>query len=141
MTVRRPITTLTCLLALGACGGDPTGPDEEREILTAPSFALDVQEILDRRGCTAAGCHGDGSGGLDLVASNPAANYTTLVGMQAIGEAIDYVIPADADASYLVIKLEGRQSVGQRMPRGAAPLDAIDLTNIRNWINNGAPNN
>ena len=37
--------------------------------------------------------------------------------------------------------LEGRQSVGLQMPRGGTPLDNIDLTNIRNWINNGAPNN
>ena len=65
----------------------------------------------------------------------------TLVGMSANGEAIDYVIPNDADGSYIVMKLEGRQTVGQQMPRGGTPLDATDLTNIKNWINNGAPNN
>ena len=39
------------------------------------------------------------------------------------------------------MKPENRQSVGQQMPRGETQLDAIDLTNIKNWINNGAPNN
>lgn len=29
-------------------------------------------------------------------------------------------------------------SVGRQMPQGAAPLDTIDLTDIMNWINNGA---
>ena len=31
-------------------------------------------------------------------------------------------------------------SVGRQMPQGAPPLDNIDLTNIVNWINNGAVN-
>ena len=51
------------------------------------------------------------------------------------------VLPGDAENSYLVIKLEGRQLVGLQMPLDADPLDEIDLTNIKNWINNGAPNN
>ena len=50
-------------------------------------------------------------------------------------------IPGDAANSYLVIKLEGTQSVGSRMPIGGSALDNIDLTNIKNWINNGAENN
>ncbi len=43
--------------------------------------------------------------------------------------------------SYLVVKLEARQVAGSAMPQGAAPLDAIDLANIRNWILQGAENN
>ena len=50
------------------------------------------------------------------------------------------VIPGNAQDSYLVIKIEGRQGVGSRMPVGGA-LDAVDITNIRNWINEGAKNN
>ena len=41
--------------------------------------------------------------------------------------------------SYLVQRLDG--SVGSRMPIGGAALDNIDMTNIMNWINTGAPNN
>jgi hypothetical protein len=40
-----------------------------------------------------------------------------------------------------VIKVEGRQSVGASMPQTGSPLDSIDLTNLRNWIDQGALNN
>jgi len=32
-------------------------------------------------------------------------------------------------------------SVGDRMPQTGSPLDTVDLTNIRNWISQGALNN
>ena len=48
--------------------------------------------------------------------------------------------PGDAANSYIVIKLEGRQTVGAKMPLGGS-LDAISLQNIKNWINKGAKNN
>ena len=51
------------------------------------------------------------------------------------------VVAGDAVNSYLVMKLEGTQSVGLQMPRGLGALDNIDLTNIKNWIDNGAANN
>jgi hypothetical protein len=51
------------------------------------------------------------------------------------------VEPGDPENSYLVIKNEGRQAVGSRMPIGGAPLDEIDQTNIRTWIAQGAQNN
>jgi hypothetical protein len=53
------------------------------------------------------------------------------------------VIPYDAANSYLVKKLEGTQGSGngERMPLMLSPLDNIDITNIKNWINAGAPNN
>jgi len=51
------------------------------------------------------------------------------------------VLPNNATDSYLVIKLEGRQSAGGQMPLGGAPLSAADLASIKNWINAGAQNN
>ncbi len=39
------------------------------------------------------------------------------------------------------MKLEGRQSVGDRSPQTGASLDRIDVTNVRNWIAQGALNN
>jgi hypothetical protein len=134
-----------------ACGGDgPTSPSADgggdtgggtpRTILAEPSFATNINEILQRRGCATSGCHGSGAGGLRLT-STASDNYAALVGVAAIGEDFDYVVPNDATNSYLVIKIENRQSVGQRMPLGSSELDNIDQTNIRNWINNGAPNN
>lgn len=39
-------------------------------------------------------------------------------------------------------QLEGASGIaGSRMPLGGTPLDNIDLTNTKNWINQGAANN
>ncbi len=143
---------LAGLFLLAACGGgdgptypgmddDPGGGTEgpTRTVKSDPSFARDIQEIFDRRGCTNSSCHGSSQqAGLDL---RQGSAYGNLVNVMATQEQIIRVIPGNAQGSYLVIKLEGRQTVGQRMPRGAAPLDTIDLKNIRNWIDKGAKNN
>ena len=139
-------------LLLAACGGgdSPTGPDDQdpgpgdpgtptRTIKDDPSFSQDIFEIFTRRGCTASGCHGGGAGGLTMTSASGA--FTQLVGVVSNASGEVRVIPGDPANSYLVKKLEGRQSVGARMPLGGAPLDSIDLTNIRNWIGKGAKNN
>lgn len=131
----------------GACGGDgPTYPgnggEDTREILAEPSFGADINGIFQRRGCTASSCHGapGGQAGLELGAS-ASANYAELVDVQATSESFLRVEPGNANDSYLVIKLEGRQQEGAQMPLGGPALDNVDLTNIKNWINNGASNN
>ena len=48
-------------------------------------------------------------------------------------------MPSDAPNSYLVLKLRGPPE--KRTPVGGAPLDNIDMTNVMNWINTGAPDN
>lgn len=144
MAQRRSILVVPALLlAMAACGeSNPMGddPGDDREILTNPSFATDINEMIQRRGCSSGACHGNNAGGMTLTAS-AAANFAEIVGVQAQSEDFLRVNPGNPDDSYIVIKVEGRQSVGQRMPRGQSPLDAIDLTNLRNWISNGAPNN
>ena len=136
-------------LAVGAagCGGggssSPTSPSgtgsDMRTVQADPSYGSVVQEIFERRGCTASTCHGSAvSAGLTL---QRGASHAALVNVQATSEPIIRVIPGNADGSYLVIKLEGRQAVGTRMPQTGTPLDSIDLTNIKNWINQGAKNN
>jgi len=136
---------------LASCGGDATMPTASggdggdtltnRMIRANPSFAGDIQEIFVRRGCTNAdGCHGLGQGSLTLRANDP-ENHANLVNVTAGAES-EYVLvkPLDATNSYVVIRLEGRQRIGLTMPFGSS-LDSIDLTNIKNWINNGALNN
>lgn len=116
-------------------------PEEEvREILANPSFSANINEIIQRRDCASSGCHASDAGNMTLTA-DAAANYAAWVNVQADAEDFLRVEPGNPDDSYVVIKVEGRQTVGQRMPRGASPLDNIDLTNLRNWISNGAPNN
>ena len=49
------------------------------------------------------------------------------------------VVPGNPNASFLIQKLEGTQSLGDRMPQFGPylPQSTIDL--IRQWIQNGAP--
>lgn len=132
--------TMTALaVALAACSDDGTGPSG-RQILADPSFAQDINEIFQRRGCSAGVCHGSGQAGLVLT-GDAASNYANLVSVPATSESFLRVDPGDAQDSYIVIKVEGRQAVGAQMPFGGTPLDDIDVTNLRNWIDNGAPNN
>ena len=152
--LRSFLTAVVVAALLAACGGSdsPSAPDDNndngessgdtRVIKSNPSFATDIQEIFTRIGCTAMGCHGDGTGAGMTLGSNAGANYGVLVGVPSTSEPnFNRVTPNDATNSYIVIKLEGRQGVGARMPFGGSPLDNIDMTNIRNWINGGAPNN
>ena len=140
--------------ALTACGGGDTGTNPDpgnggnngggggvtRTVVDDPSFSTNIQEIFARRGCTSSGCHGAGfQASLDLRSS---AAYAELVNVTSTQEP-DFVrvIPGDPQNSYLVMKIEGRQNVGTRMPQTGGILDSIDITNIRNWIAQGAKNN
>jgi hypothetical protein len=142
---------LALLLALSGCESspvaiEPTPPEppapelRPRILRDRPSFALDIQEIFVRRGCSASGCHGaeEPSAGLSLMQGRA---HQALVGVQARAEDYLLVRPGSPDLSYLIIRLEGRQKVGNRMPLGQAPLDSIDLGNLRNWIQAGAEKN
>lgn len=139
-------------LFLTACGGSdsPTDPGsnddnddgtggDTRSIKADPSFSQDIFEIFTRKGCTASSCHGGGAGGLTMTSASGA--FSNLVGIPSAGTGEVRVIASDAVGSYLVKKLEGTASVGSRMPLGGTPLDNIDLTNVKNWINQGAKNN
>jgi len=131
---------------LAACSGeDPAAPDPgpeppARVILANPSFATNIIEIFNRAGCTGGQCHGNGAGGMTL--GSAAVSYASLVGVASVGCAGETrVIPNDAANSYLIKKLSSNPPCGARMPRGGGALDAIDIGNITNWINTGAPNN
>lgn len=150
----RPLLAMVVTLVFAACGGDSgTNPDpggngggnngggsgSNRVVKADPAFGADIQEIFDRTGCAASSCHGTvESGGLRLTSGS---SYNELVNVAAEAESGTRVIPNDATNSYLVIKLEGRQGAGARMPLGGTPLDTIDMKNIANWINQGAKNN
>ena len=146
------VTALALSLALAACGGDsPTdlagsnngnnngGENTGPTVKTDPSFANDVFDVFTRNGCTAGGCHGTGQGGLTMTSAGNA--YTNLVNVPSPTTGEIRVVPGNANDSYLVKKLEGRASAGARMPFGGSPLDATDLQNVKNWINQGAKNN
>ncbi|HUP53709.1 MAG TPA: hypothetical protein VM198_14605 [Longimicrobiales bacterium] len=138
MELRHP-TALAVALMVSACGGDgPTDPNGGGSgnggggvLLDDPSFQANINPIFTGNGCTASNCHGGGKAGLTLT-SNVSDNYGNLVNVPATSENFLRVKPGDAQNSYLVIKLEGRQTVGSQMPLTGCCLDPIVIGNIRN---------
>ncbi|MET0534004.1 MAG: Ig-like domain-containing protein, partial [Steroidobacter sp.] len=51
------------------------------------------------------------------------------------------VKPGDADNSYLVQKIDGRATIGGRMPLGRNPLPQASIDLVRSWIAAGATMN
>lgn len=92
--------------------------------------------------CALSGCHSGPSGpglpgGMDLTSAD--ASFANLVGVSSFQvPATLRVAPGDANASYLVQKLEGTAAVGGRMPAASPPLDQAAIDVIRAWIDNGA---
>jgi len=103
---------------------------------SAPQFVRDIAPILDRRGCSTAGCHGKfgGRGGfeLSLLTLAPADDYEPIV-RGARGRRVNLV---DPDKSLLLLKATGKlnHAGGERF----AP-DSADYRTLRSWIAAGAP--
>ena len=87
----------------------------------------------------AVGCHGTGAGTLTL--ADTATSYANLVNVVGACSGMIRVVPSRPDSSVLVMKAEGTQACGSRMPLGDQPLDSIDMANIRNWVTQNAFNN
>ncbi|NIM11408.1 MAG: hypothetical protein GTO45_05390 [Candidatus Aminicenantes bacterium] len=118
---------------------DRNGNGNGNGAIQNPSFANDIQPIFTS-GCALAGCHNAASASAGLVLDQGAA-YANIVNVASSQEPnLMLVLPSDADNSYIVIKLEGRQNVGVRMPASGS-ITGTQLQNIKNWINNGAQNN
>ena len=124
-----------CKSSSGDGSGNGVNGDD---VIANPSFAQHIQPVFTNN-CATSGCHNSAAGG-GLVLSTGQA-YGNLVNVPSTGEPnMTLVIPSDADNSYLVIKLEGRQNVGARMPLTGS-ISNNQIQNIKNWINNGAQNN
>jgi len=122
------------------CGKDdedsatPTGPTTQEL-----SLATEIQPIFTAS-CATSMCHkGAGaSAGLNLEQGQAHAN---LVGVPSQQDASKQRVKAgDAANSYLIIKIEGRQTVGNRMPPSRA-LSSDQIAAIKKWIDQGAKNN
>lgn len=136
------ILLLSCSLSLFYCGGDsstPTQPETPTPVKDDPSFSQDIQTIFSSS-CALSGCHNStASAELNLSQGQAYANLVNVDSTQDPSK--KRVLPNDAENSYLVIKIEGRQSVGGRMPLNRTPLSSNQIQNIKNWINKGAKNN
>lgn len=122
-----------------AAGNDPNA-SAAQITSKGPSFARDVQPIFDAN-CVA--CHqaAGASGGLNL---EQGAAYRALVSRKSGESPLVYVAPGDAQASYLLRKLEGTHveagGSGERMPL-TGPLDPKFIGVIRDWVGAGAKEN
>ncbi len=141
-------STLLLLVFLVACGSEDSpmepeggggGGGDDRSIVDDPSFSGVVMEVFNRKGCTAGNCHGGAQGQLTL--TDAATSHANLVNVTSPVSGEIRVVPGDAASSYLIAKLNPSPPFGAQMPLGGSPLDNIDLTNVTNWINQGAQNN
>jgi hypothetical protein len=120
-------------------GGSSTDTSPPPSVKDDPSFGVDIQPIFNSN-CVSSGCHNAAaSAGLILLSGQ---SYANLVNVDSTEDGTKKrVLPNDATNSYLVIKIEGRQTIGGRMPLGGSGLNSNSIQNIKNWINKGAKNN
>ena len=123
----------------GVQGGDFVADFEVQGLQASLDF---IQANVFAVSCAFSGCHSGPAGpglptGLDLTSAD--ASFAGLVSVASVEvPTVLRVAPGDADASYLVQKLEGTAAVGGRMPAGSPPLDQGTIDVIRAWIDSGA---
>jgi mono/diheme cytochrome c family protein len=125
------------------CGSSSTPSAPSTNTVT---FSTQIQQQILNPACVA--CHTDegrvpagAAPGLNLKTGVSIAN---LVNAGSTGKPGSVrVIPGNPSGSYLIQKLEGAPDiVGLRMPRNGPPyLTTEQVALIRQWIQNGAPNN
>ena len=101
----------------------------------APDTYTAINDEVLIPSCGFSSCHGSGTGDLTLDENS----YDDLVDVaSSVKPGAIRVVPGDADASYLVHKLEGGPDiVDDPMPQGGSLSDA-QIAGIRRWIDNGA---
>ena len=124
------------------CGSEsPSEPDPQdiETIKSDPSFSQDIQPIFSNS-CALALCHVAGTiTELDL---SQGAAYNSIVNVDSGQDSsFKIVLPGNSIDSWLVMKIEGRQTAGLRMPPSADPLSDVRIQNIKNWVDRGAKNN
>jgi hypothetical protein len=146
---RLVICAAACTWLLVACGGGSgAGLDENGQPLgpggasggtgLAPTLSS-IQANVFSVSCAVAGCHGGSSAqfGLRLDPGFSAGNLINVPSPRAPN--LIRVVPGNPDASFLIQKLEGTQSLGERMPLFGPYLPQSTIDVIREWIRNGAP--
>lgn len=133
-------------LALTGCGGGSgEGLDENGRPLVSgdpvpsgPTLAT-IQAKVFSVNCAVSGCHGGSTvqQGLRLDAGFSAANLINVASPR--DPKLIRVVPGNPDASFLIQKLQGTQTLGERMPLFGPYLPQATIDEVRLWIKNGAP--
>jgi len=136
------VLSLSILLGAVGCSSSSSSPSSPSPTPTV-TFSTQIQQQIFNPACTA--CHTDEgrtpSSNLNLKSG---VSISNLVNVASVGKAgAVRVIPGNPSGSYLIQKLEGASDiVGLRMPRNGPPfLTTEQVALIRQWIQNGAPNN
>jgi mono/diheme cytochrome c family protein len=137
MTRRRVGWLALGVLLLAGCAGDGSGLDAVMGGGIQPTLAS-IQENVFTPICTE--CHVPGGPG-PMPLTDATVSFQNLVNVQSIEiPGLLRASPGDADASYIVHKIEGRATiVGTRMPPPPRPMltpEQIDA--IVGWIDTGA---
>lgn len=112
----------------------------EQDVTTSTQATLtSIQATVFTPICSV--CHTGGGASLpaamDLTSTE--SSFNALVSVASLSEPnFERVTPSNADASYLIKKLEGTHTVGARMPFGGAALETELIDSIRQWIDAGA---
>ena len=138
---------------IGGGGKDGSPPPEVDSRRPYPSFRDDVVPIV-RDACALAACHSSKESNLGiLLKEDPVQIYGELQKTSPTATGHKFVVPGDATASHLMVKLEGRQDAlaadctaaplktcGVAMPPdNKLPTDQLDT--FRKWITEGAKDN
>jgi len=119
----------------GGGGGGGTLPPVSGLQPTLASIQTNVFSI----DCAVPGCHG-GAGAQQGLRLDPGFAYGNLVNVASPRDPnLIRVIPGDPDDSFIIHKVEGTQTLGDRMPLGGPYLPQSTIDVIRQWIANGAP--
>lgn len=135
------------VLVLGACGaGTGEGLDHNGQPLAAGGGAAPLEPTLASIqanvfsvNCAIPGCHGGGTVqfGLRL---DPGFSAGNLINVASPRDAnLIRVIPGNPGGSFIIQKLEGTQTLGDRMPQFGPYLPQSTIDVIRQWIQDGAP--
>ena len=130
------IVAMLSVLLFAACGKDKT--TKPSTVKEDPSFGSDIQPVFTAN-CALSNCHAS-PGQAGMVLSQSVAYVNTVNVNSTEVPSMMRVRPALPDSSYMILKLEGRQSVGLRMPP-TGPVSTSTIQLIRNWITKGAQNN
>jgi len=145
--LQRCATAAALALALTGCGGGSgEGLDENGRPIqsgggpppSGPTLAS-IQANVFSVNCAVSGCHGGSTvqQGLRLDPGFSAANLINVPSPR--DPSLIRVVPGNPDASFLIQKLEGTQTLGDRMPQFGPYLPQTTIDEVRLWIENGAP--
>ena len=132
-------------LALAACGaGSGEGLDQNGQPVRPPPTGLQptlasIQDNVFTVDCAVSGCHG-GAGAQQGLRLDPGFAAGNLINVPSPRDPnLIRVVPGNPDASFIIQKLEGTQTLGDRMPDGGPYLQQSTTDVIRQWIQDGAP--